>query len=337
MTPIYKLSIADEVVHSRLEKLTIEDNAEEKADILTLVLNGIGLAKPETGVIISLEVGYEETDLWDAGQFVVDEVSRVEGTANILKGGGLVKDWVNRIIIIARSVPKGDNDLGYSLQTISEARTWQNKTYGEIASDIVKGVGGKLTIEPRLRDIKMPVVQQRNESDAAFLARLGRERNAFTKISGNEVIIRSYNSSEIGVVSITREMVTGYHYRESQSYNVEKVIVPYTDMELGKTIDLVVGDGSSKLGERVPRTQPDKETARLIGNSILEWYKRHFATVSLRMPVIPGLFAEKVVELSGFDDEELNRRYVVRTVKTKLNTKGFIANLVLESLNPVDS
>lgn len=320
MTPIYELSLANNIIQDRLERLEIKDLAENRGDTLTIKINGKGVAKPQLGVPISIKIGYAETTIWDAGTFIVQEVEReedaaAEGQANILTLRGI-------------SQPQGGIA---KVQTTYTERVWEdNQNFNQIVSDIIQTAGLTPKIHDSLKMIAMPTTVQRNESDARLLDRLASERNAFVKYHDNEVIIQPYDAEEIGSITIQRNEITSYHFIETQRMNIDKVVTKYIDIEKGKTIPVSAGTGQESIV--ISTTYPDKETATQVAEARLKKYQRSIQTVTISLPTQAGMFAEKIIELTGFDDAEINQKYIARAVITRLNRKGLRSILLLESI-----
>ena len=93
-----------------------------------------------------------------------------------------------------------------------------------------------------------------------------------------------------------------------------------------------VGAGDDTSTYVLDNTYPDEITATNAAEAKLKSFQRVTQTVALSMPTIPGLFAERVAILEGFEDEELNQRYTVRAVRTTLNSNGMQSVLQLESI-----
>lgn len=317
MTPSYRLSISDQPIHERLESLTITDYAGSQADTLLLCLNGEGLKKPSLDVEISIEIGYAETTTWDAGTFIVQEIRRIVDA-----------EHGNRLKIKGISMPQGP---GKALQTTGEERTWQDKTFGDIASDIINGAGLTPKIDSALAGIKMPTITQRNYSDAALLHALAKERNAFVKYHGDTVIVMPYDSGELGTITITQQQITRCTFLEEQRDSIKKVTAKYLDINTGKTEKVTAGSGRG--GSLILDYQfPDEATATQAAEARLKAAQRNVQVLSVQLPTLPGLFAEKTIKLTDFDDAELNQSYTARAVTTTLDQNGLQSRLSLQSI-----
>ena len=329
MTPIYELSLGNDTIQNRLEKLEIKDFAESRGDTLSIKLNGKGIQKPRLGVDISIKIGYAETNIWDAGTFIVQEVGRSEdarrrGRANVLTIRGI-------------SQPQGE-DASASLQTTSKERIFQDKTFEDVLSEIIKDLGYTPRIHPSLKNVPIPTTLQRNESDASFLDRLATERNAFVKYHiepGNEVIlilpfeVQPKALQPIPNVTLNRTDITSYFFQETQHHNIGAVTAKYIDLDTGRTERYKAGSGRSII---LPDTYPTENSAELAAESALNSHHRLIQTLTVQLPTQPNLLAEQIIELTGFDDAELNQKYNTRAVCTTLDRRGLRSILQLESI-----
>lgn len=344
MTPIYTLSVGDSIIQNRLEHLEIRDYAEQRGDTIEITINGQGVAKPTLGVPISVEIGFAETDTWDGGTFIVQEIERSKNTK------GKRRRRPNLLTIRGISQPQGDQAIA-ALQTTHKERSWQAKTFYDIVSEIVEDVGLKADVDDALKDIEMPYTTQRNISDAALLSMLAKERNAFVKFHDDEVIVRLFDSGALESLTVRPEEVSGYHYQEEQYHDIKNVTAKYMDLQGGQTKHMTasstrsltqrllsregsvtVGAGTGTDTHVLDDTYPDELTARNAAEAKLKALQRITETVIINMPTVPGLFAEKIIELEGFEDAELNQRYVCRAVLTRLDHRGLQSVLHLESI-----
>ena len=318
MTPAYEISLANKIIHNRLSRLIIHDTAGHHGDTLQLVLNGEGLAKPELGVTISIRIGYEETEIWDAGTFVVQEVERFKSA----------KRKIPNTIVITGISQSQNNETQAALQLTSAERAFQNQTFGEIVKTIASANGLTTEIDGSLESIPMPPIRQTLESDAGFLDRIARERNAFVKYNDNRVIVQVYDSETIGEININSAQISEYRYHEVQKRNVKKVVAKYTDIKTGKTMKHEEGSGGKQfvLGE----TFPDLETAKQKAEAVLKYFQRDLINFTIDMPTQPGMFAEKVIHTFHMGDAELNGKWIARSVTTTLDESGLESKLRLQ-------
>ncbi len=153
-------------ISNRLMSLTMTDNRGFEADQLDIELDDAdGLVElPLRGAVLTLYLGWKGFALINKGSFTVDEVEH-HGAPD-------------SVTIRARSA-----DFRGTLNSRRE-ESWHDKTLGEIVAAIA--TRNKLTsrVIPELAGIKIPHIDQSQESDAKFLTRLA-ERN------GGEVSVKA--------------------------------------------------------------------------------------------------------------------------------------------------
>lgn len=170
LTPDYMLTLGSRDItgniSSRLMSMTLTDNRGFEADQLDIALDDADgrLELPLRGAVLSLFIGWKGFALISKGSFTVDEIEH-RGAPDI-------------VTIRARSA-----DFRGTLNSRREA-SWHDTTLGAIVEAIA--IRNKLTasVAPALAGIKIPHIDQSQESDAKFLTRLA-ERN------GGEVSVKA--------------------------------------------------------------------------------------------------------------------------------------------------
>ena len=153
-------------ISNRLMSLTMTDNRGFEADQLDIELDDAdGLVElPLRGAVLTLYLGWKGFALIRKGSFTVDEVEH-HGAPDT-------------VTIRARSA-----DFRGTLNSRRE-ESWHDKTLGEIVAAIAARNTLTSSVIPELAGIKIPHIDQSQESDAKFLTRLA-ERN------GGEVSVKA--------------------------------------------------------------------------------------------------------------------------------------------------
>lgn len=153
-------------ISNRLMSLTMTDNRGFEADQLDIELDDAdGLVElPLRGAVLTLYLGWKGFALMGKGSFTVDEVEH-HGAPDT-------------VTIRARSA-----DFRGTLNSRRE-ESWHDKTLGEIVAAIATRNKLASSVIPELAGIKIPHIDQSQESDAKFLTRLA-ERN------GGEVSVKA--------------------------------------------------------------------------------------------------------------------------------------------------
>ena len=170
LTPDFMLMLDSKDITSnisnRLMSLTMTDNRGFEADQLEIELDDAdGMVElPLRGAVLTLYLGWKGFALMGKGSFTVDEVEH-HGAPDT-------------VTIRARSA-----DFRGTLNSRRE-ESWHDKTLGEIVAAIAARNTLTSSVIPELAGIKIPHIDQSQESDAKFLTRLA-ERN------GGEVSVKA--------------------------------------------------------------------------------------------------------------------------------------------------
>lgn len=159
-----------ERIAPRLLDLTLTECRGGEADQLDLRIHDHDgkMALPKRGVRLAVALGWKATGLVDKGTFIVDEVE-YSGAPDI-------------ITVRARSA-----DLTADMRTRRE-RSWHNTTLGAVLNTLA----GEHGLTPRVADalarIKLPHLDQANESDMNLLTRLGQRFDAVATVKGGALV-----------------------------------------------------------------------------------------------------------------------------------------------------
>ncbi|WP_395490315.1 phage late control D family protein [Cedecea davisae] len=169
-TPAFMLRLENnditQNISKRLISLTMTDNRGFEADQLDIELDDSdGLIElPLRGAVLALFLGWKGEALIGKGQFTVDEIEH--------------RGAPDEVTIRARSA-----DFRGSLNSRRET-SYHDTTLGEIVATIAERNKLKPAVAYELQDIKIPHIDQAQESDAKFLTRLA-ERN------GAEIMVKA--------------------------------------------------------------------------------------------------------------------------------------------------
>lgn len=188
--PMWRVIVADHDVTSRmrprLQSLTITECRSDQADQLDLVLDDHDgrLELPARGVYVRVLLGWESTGLVDKGTFEVDEVE-FSGPPDV-------------ITLRARSA-----DMKSALRTRS-ARSFHGTTIKAIVETIAKA-HGLTAVVGTFGNTKVPHIDQTDESDLAFLNRIGKRYDAVATIKDKRLL---FLPIEHGETASGKEMPT---------------------------------------------------------------------------------------------------------------------------------
>ena len=325
-TPTYEMSLGDTQIKKRLESFRIIDRSGDGGDTLQITLNSRNLALPRTGVALAMKIGYEETTTWDIGTFIIQEIDYEEPD--------------NTVMLRGISQPQGITATA-AVQTTNAQRSWNGATFFEIVNEVCFVIGYSVKMDPILRDIPMPYTEQNNESDAAFLHRITKQRNGFVKFHDNLAIFQSFDAQPLGRITINyNENTMRYKFSRYEQAAIETVVTKYMDVKSGEVKMITTRAPVDQLGRGNPgRTQgktiipdvfPDKNTAEHVGNAVIKAYQREAEGIQLWMPTEQGLDAEKAITLAGFPNE-IDKTYIAKIVVTSYRIRsGMISHLILQ-------
>ncbi|MBU5415490.1 phage late control D family protein, partial [Serratia ureilytica] len=157
IAPAFMLKMGDkDITHdisSRLLSLTLSDNRGFEADQLDIELDDADgqVMMPGRGAVLSLHLGWQGAPLFNKGNFTVDEIEH-RGTPDTLT-------------IRARSA-----DFRGSLNARRE-ESYHDTTLGAVIGKIAERNKLAARVAKELAGIKVPHIDQSQESDAKFLTR----------------------------------------------------------------------------------------------------------------------------------------------------------------------
>ncbi|MGO4746828.1 contractile injection system protein, VgrG/Pvc8 family [Serratia quinivorans] len=182
-----------ENIRDRLITLKMEDFSGFTADTLNLTLDDSDgqLRMPERGAVVELFLGWQGSALIGQGKFIVDTITH-SGAPDTLQ-------------ITARSA-----DFRNSM-TLLRNNSYHDKTVGHIVQQIADRNGFPApSLVPEIAAIKVPHIDQTNESDLQFLTRLASLNGAQASIKYQRILFltpgmgRTSSGDPIPMMTLTR-------------------------------------------------------------------------------------------------------------------------------------
>lgn len=318
---------------------------EPQSDKLTLNLVSPTLKLPKKGVRLTLGLGFDK-QLVNKGVFVVDSVA-LQGPPRT-------------ITITALAVPSDNSKKAAAMQS-QKLRHWEGVTLGEIVKTIAQENGLQAKVSESLASLSPGYLDQRNENDAEFLARLARQYNAVSKAAGGYWVfaVRGSGTSVSGAplpsLTITPTAKTQWQFMHRSKAKTKSkqagggtYTVTYHDAGSGNLRTLSVGSGEPHA--RCGSTYPDRMSAerqlqgylrdKAAGEAVAAKDKKekkpkpeYLMSMSVTMPATPELMVltpECKVTTDGFD-EQADREWVVENVAFTLDaTSGMSISMELK-------
>lgn len=304
------------------------DNATEKADEVQLELQDregrwrsdwwpSKGASVVAGLLCSDWFGPGREGRLDCGSFTVDEV-KYEGPPD-------------KLTIKAVSA-----SLTGELRDTSRTKGWENYTFRDLAAEIAAKNGLKLeyTGDP----CPFRRIDQREESDLAFLQRLATERGANLKVHDGTIYLFSARMGDAQSTGLTIRRSGDafsperYSFEEkSEGTDYSDCKVNYADPESGEVYkaafaDPDLGEGYQKSKMMEPRMASQAESA-LFSQASLREANKDANTATIDIPGHPGFRAGLTVALSGFG--KFDGTWFIETSKHSLGDGGYTTSLTI--------
>ena len=307
-------------VEKRLTNLSITEKRADSADYVTLKISDYDgkISLPRRGVKMKIALGFLNAAYYEKGIFIVDQIS-YETAPDI-------------IIISGRSVNFHDSFK------IKKDRSWHKKKL----FDIVQTIAGDHDLKPRtsekLKKHSYAHLDQKNESDGAFLKRLCKDLNATLMVKSGYLII----AEKSGGKNISGKLMPTINIKKNQC---SKLSFKISDRESGYTgvrcifydhwqpPGGVVIKGDKKSLKKIPKQFTTEELAQAAAEAEYKNIRR------LRNGVIrltlclgnPKITPEMNIKLEGFKEEISAGKWIVDEVKHTCSAKGMITDLILEA------
>jgi phage protein D len=301
--PIFRMTVGSSdvttMLASRMLSLTVVDNAGSEADSFNLRLDdtkttsgGNNIPMPVAGDSVEIEMGYEDTGLVYLGEFFIDEVILSADPA-----------WEMEV--------RGESaNMNSSLKTL-RSQAWDNKTIGDIVTEIAGRNNLTPVISPELAGILIEHIDQMTRSDMAFLQRLAVDYSAVFKVIEGQAVFALAGQN----VSVTGQNITDMVIRPDENVHGWKVLhqhrgrfstlsTRHHDYETGETMieqapGMPDGNGSDRIHTR---RHPTPEEAQAAAASEARRLAATSAKLSIQLVGEPRLSAEGSVILQGFRD-----------------------------------
>lgn len=307
---------------SRLISLSLTERRGTEADELRLELDDSDgrLAVPPSGAEISLALGWRflpdgDPILIDKGTFKVDERSHAGAP--------------DRLVIRARSA-----DLTRAFRT-RRTESWQDVDLGQVLRDLAGRHGLEPRIDPTLAARAIDHLEQGRESDAAFLARLGRQHDAVATIKAGRLLFAPASAAAtpggtpIPPATLTRASGDRHDWKEIERGAYSGVIAVWRDRAGARRRQVVVGDADN--AKRLGRTYAGEAAARRAADA--EWARlaRGRAQFSLALALgRPDLYPQRRLSVSGFKPEIDAEDWLIDEAAHDLSARGFTTSLKME-------
>lgn len=333
-TPLIRLTadnkpLNDEIM-ARIISLSVTDNKAKEADELSLTLDDHdgALELPKRGVVLQCWLGYadqagsDSTGMVNMGSFVVDS-SSWSGTPDVI------------------NVKATSADFKSTLKA-GRSQSYHDTTLGNIAKEVATRQSLELAITANLSSIRLPHVDQTDESDIHLLTRLCHQHGATVAIKQGKLLIYEASSNQslsgqpLTLTTITRQ--TGDQFRfsiEDRQSDYGKVEASYHNKSKAKRETVASGavgsEGRSAATKKLKGTYTSKDEATAAAIAEAKRIKKTQAKFSITCAyAYPAISTESPIKLKGFKPQIDSLNWTVdKAVHTYSKNNGLNTQLEL--------
>lgn len=285
-----------DTIRNRLISLRYTDEAGMESDILEIVLTDHDPANPiqipPTGAELELFLGYDGA-AERIGLFVCDEIE--------------LAGWPGEMTIRARAAPFDLSKNGKSNLQTQKTRSWPKATtLGAMVKKIASEHGMEAAVAEKLASISLPHIDQADESDLHFLARVAKKYDAIVKPAAGKLILakkgeaKTVTGQQLPTVTLAPADVSRWRVVQSKRETAGMVVAYYHAVKQAKRHEVKVGTGEPV--RRLKNYYPSEAMALAAARSELDRRERGRTTISITLPGRTDLVAEGRAVLSGFRD-----------------------------------
>lgn len=311
-------------INPRFMSLSLSECRGDEADQLDLTLtdhDGL-LEIPSLGAVIKVAFGWSTTGLVEKGTFTVDEAG--------------YRSAPDVITIRARSA-----DLTGALRTRTE-RSFHGKTIKQIVNDVAVANGLEPVVSGSFGSKVIQHIDQTNESDIAFLNRLGKRYDAVATVKEGKLLFmpvhgaKTAGGSEMPVHLIRKRDGDNYDFQTTGRDAYTGVKAYWMDERKSKKRSVVVGVlGNAKHLRDTFATEADAlEEARA------EWQRirRGLSTMRANLAFgVPELSPQHKVKFIDFKHPINEIEWLIKQLTHSISDSGLTSDIELEMYEKEDA
>nr|BDD45779.1 hypothetical protein 1 [bacterium] len=284
--------------------LSYTDNKHGKSDEIQLeIRDDEGLWKsswyPQKGDIVKLKIGYEGEQLVNCGSFEIDEPEFSDSNDEVLQLKG-----------VSASIKKPVRQ--------ENTKSYENRTLRQIAQEIADKHEYTLVFDSA-KDLKISLVNQKNEGDLEFLKRLAEKYGYAFKITGNNLVFYELGKLEEteSIYVFAKKDLLGYKLQD-KSLEVYRVCeVKYFDARTKELISYTETDPNITKGDTLKLNIrcENKEQAIAVAKAALSFCTKDIEG-SIEIEGNQFICAGANIEITELG--KLNGKYSVETAKHRI-------------------
>lgn len=328
--PIFRITANDKditaAILDRFSSLAITDETGVSSDTLEIVLtdhvDSVPVKIPPTGAELEASIGYEGA-LVRKGLFVCDEVE--------------LSGWPGKMTLRGRAAPYEGTPKGKADLQTQKSRSWpQNTTIGAMVKRIAGEHGMADATATELASIKLPHIDQSQESDMNLLVRIAKRYDAIAKPAGGKLIFakrgdsKTVSGADLPRVTIRPPDVSSFTMNTSRRESPGTVVAYYRDNRAAQRHEVSAGKGDPV--KRLRHGFKNADMAKAAVEAELNRRARGEQRLTLEMEGRPELTAEATLVLDGFR-EGVAGEWLVTSVTHTLTRSGYTCSIQAEKPN----
>ena len=324
MTPDFTIKVdgredATAAIRDRFLKLSVTDEAGEQSDSAEIRVDDRDhvVELPRKGSELEISLGWKDGKRTPTGRYVVDETG-LEGPPDTL-------------VIRARGA-----DMRQPLKA-RKTRSWSDVSLGDLVAGIASEHGLRSRVGNALRSIRIPHLDQTEESDLHLLTRLARDYDAIAKPASGVLLLVprgdavSASGASMPVIDVTPGNASRWRVSLADRSEYQAVRASWRDAEAAGDITEEAGSGGTVYTLR--RLYPSSSEARSAARAKLKALMRGTGRLSITLdPGSPEVSAEAALQLQGFRPG-LDGRWICMRVTHAIASSGYSTTAVAELPN----
>lgn len=239
--------------------------------------------------------------------------------------------------IRARAAPFEGSRGGMSQLQTQKRRAWMKGTkLADMARRIAAEHGMQPVIGVGLEDIRLPHLDQLDESDINFLVRVACRYDAIIKPAAGRLILakrgtaKTASGQTLPAVILAPDEVSTWRVSVTRREQSGTVVAYWHATRQAKRQAVKAGEGEPVT--RIKRYYPSEDMARAAARAELDRRARRQATLSLTMPGRLDVMAEGRLVLAGFR-EGVDGEWIVTRAEHGLDAGGLSTSVEAERAN----
>ena len=306
------------IMAPRLMSLTITESRSDEADQLDITLSDADgrLEIPSRNAKLTVAIGFEHTGLVEKGEFHVDEVEH--------------RGSPDHIVIRARSAA-----MDGALRTRTE-RSFHKKKIADIVETIAVANGLEAVFDKYIGDKVIDHIDQTNESDLAFLNRLGKRYDVVATVKEGKLLFvfahggKKVSGEKMPIKTIFRAEGDQHSFIEASRDNTYTGVTAFW-MEPRKSKRNKVVYGAIENAKQLRETYGNENDALEAAKAEWQRIQRGEATMRFSMAIgVPELSPQYIIQFPDMKKPISEKDWLIKKIVHKLDDSGLTSDLELE-------